>query len=234
MGWGRGGGRLWYGGGGGRGAFAVAFALFEDGADVIAGAAEVHGGEEGLAVGGGGAAVPSEHVDAAGVVIGEGVGFGEVGGGVAAEQFGEVPGAGAAVEGGIEEGLVLEGGDFFGLGPFLGGEAADLHEAQFAGGAGGIVAEAALAPGHGFDEGRVDFVMGGGGEQVGFGGFFAAVEPPPAGDPDIEGQPEREQGDDPGFHGGWTGGFRGGRARFGSASGGWEAKCPSEKWKGAR
>lgn len=150
--------------------------------------------EEGGAVGRGGIGHPLEDVAAAGIVVGKGEGDGIVGGLVAAEHFAQVPGASHGVGKGIDAVFVIEGGNVLGVGPFAGGVFADLHQADFLGGATRARVEPALAPDNGFHKGRVDAVALGGGADGDVLAAFESAEPPDAQGPGGQ-KAEEEEGD---------------------------------------
>jgi hypothetical protein len=159
---------------------AIVVVAAEDGADVAFGGWEIDLGEEGGAVGGGGAALPFEDVAATSVVIGQRVGERAVGVGVALEESFEIPCAGKGVRGGIKEGFGREQGEMLGFGPIGGGGGGDdLHEADFAARTAGAGVEAAFAPDDGFDERGVNGVTARGGEDGRVLAVVAPLIPPP-------------------------------------------------------
>ena len=137
--------------------------LLEDGADVFAGAGKGDGLDKSLGVGPCRALHPPEHIGPAGVVVRQGEGVGDVGGGVPAGDLGEVKGSGVEVGPRMQQVPGKEAAVASGVGPLLGGVAGDLHETQLALGANGGCAEPALAPDDGLDQLRGEAVLGGGG-----------------------------------------------------------------------
>ena len=163
------------------------------GADVVFGARKTNLIDEGGAVGGGDAAVPLEDVAAAGVVVRERERQGVVGLRVAFEEFLQIPRAGEGVGGGVEESVRRVAGHAFGVGPFAGGDGADLHEAEFPGAATSERIEAAFAPDDGLDEGGRDAITPGGGEDGDVLAVIAPFIPPPIAAGPGEEQEEKEE-----------------------------------------
>jgi hypothetical protein len=147
--------------------FFVVFVLLHDAEGVLAGGGEIHLGEEGFAVGFGGAFIPAQDVGAAGVVIGKRVRDGVVGCFVALHHFGEIEGAAHDVFAWIGDFLVVEVSELLVFGPLEGGVFADLHEADLAGAAADPRTESALLPNDGFNEGGIEIVAPGGGFDLG-------------------------------------------------------------------
>jgi len=163
------------------------------GTDVGLGAGKGNLVHENGAIGASGAAIPFENVGAAGVVIGQGEREGVVGLRVAFEKFLEIPSASEGVGGGIEEGVGGVAGDVFGVGPFAGGDGADLHEAIFTRATALAGMETAFAPDDGLYQRRFEAVALGGGEDGNVLAVVAPFVPPPITAGSGEKQEEKEK-----------------------------------------